>query len=491
MKKFAAGLVVFAAGLCLGAQEASIALPESFWPERRRVTEMRALQDLRGGVYVPYIAEGEFRVLRSGPDKALAPYTPEGFEGASAEARKLKAVEGGPERYVAYIGRGGSGGESIRLFGFGFWDDLSRCPLPATEAAAITDYALVPSGKGGVTVYTLAEGRLRSFSAGLRGGAPALSVEISRPGEHVEAFEVRRERDREISYGWYRLAHKDYWEIILFSLDDAGNLASERTGARACVPRPTYGVSLEGKAAFTILAGSAVSVFHAEGAGFVRDLSFDAPFTAKRYTPALLTGLSAGLLIGETEGGAVFYGVSHERSGAPALRELFARPRMEIVDLFFADPNRVSLIYRSGGTAGAVLIDPSAGVIADSPLPVNAEDALLFRGLLRGNRLYALSRAGSPESCVLSLFEFSGEIWLSAGTLQIPRFAPENIAFLTGVREEDLLLMASTEALMLVDIETATTQTLEGRHDRTEALNGVVYLALHSEGGIELRRIEE
>jgi hypothetical protein len=491
MKKFAAGLVVFAAGLCLGAQEALIALPESFWPEQRLVTEMRALHDLRGGVYIPYIADDAFQILRSGPGEELSPYTPEGFDGDGLGARKLKAVEGGPERYVAFIGRGG-GGESIRLFGFGFWDDLSYCPLPETEAAAITDYALVPSGAGGVAVYTLAEGRLRSFSTGIRGGAPARSVEISRPGEKVEAFEVRRERDREISYGWYRLAHKDYWEITLFSLDDAGNLVTERTGPRACVPRLVYGVSAEGKAVFAITAGSAVSVCHAEGPGFARDLNFDAPFKTKTYSPALLTGLPVGLLIGETEGGEVFYGVSHERSGAPALRELFAGPGMEISGLFFADRNRISLVYRSNEMARAALINPAGGVIDDRPLPVSAEGALLFRSPLEENRLYALSESGSKKLSLLSVFEFEDEAWRPTGAIQIPRFVPEKIDFLTGVRNDALLLMASPEALALLDIGASGAQTLEAQnHGRTGALNGVVYLAADSKDGIALYRIEE
>jgi hypothetical protein len=491
MKKFTAGLIVFAAGLCLGAQEAPITLPESSWPEQRLVTEMRALQDLRGGVYIPYIAENSFRILRSGPGEKLSSYVTEGFDGDFPSARKLKAVDNGPERYVAFIG-GSSAGESIRLFGFGFWDDLSYCPLPETEAAAITDYALVPFGKGGLAVYTLAEGRLRSFSTGIRGGAQMRSVEISRPGEKVEAFEVRRERDREISYGWYRVAHKDYWEIILFSLDDAGNLAAERTGYRTHVPRLAYGVSSEGKAVFTITVGSAVSVFHAEGSGFVRDLNFNAPFKTKRYNPALLTGFSAGLLIGEAEGGEILYGVSHEQSGAPALRELFSRPQAEILDLFLADNDRISLIYRSNETAGAALINHAGGVIADRPLPVPAEGALLFQNPLEGRRLYALSEADPQESCVLSTLEFEDETWRPAGTARIPRFIPEKIDFLTGLRDKGLILMASPEALMLLDLESSGTQTMEAQnHDRTGAHNGVVYLAVSSAGGIDLCRIEE
>jgi hypothetical protein len=317
-------------------------------------------------------------------------------------------------------------------------------------------------------------------------------VEISRPGEKVEAFEVRRERDQEISYGWYRLAQKDYWEAVLFSLDDAGNLVVERTGPQTHIPRLMYGVSAEGKAVFVITAGSAVSVCHAEGSRFVRDLAFDAPVTAKRHSPALLTGFPVGLLVGEAEGGEILYGASHERSGAPALRELFAGPRMEILDLFFVDRDRISLIYRSGETLGAALIDSAGSVIADGPLPASAEGALLFRSPLEGRRLYALSEAGSKESSLLSVFEFGDEAWRPGETARIPRIIPEKIEFLTGVRDDRLLLMASSEGLVLLDLATFGAQILEAQsHDRTGALNGVVCLAVSSEDGIALYRIEE
>ncbi|MDR3124258.1 MAG: hypothetical protein LBU16_10850 [Treponema sp.] len=495
MKRFVAGLVVLIACMGLsaywaGAQESPIALRESSWPEQGRVTEMRALHDLRGGVYIPYIAEGAFRVLRAGAGGKLDVYAPKGFDRGPLGARSLKAISDGPERYVAFIGQ--SGGESIHLFGFGFWDDLSYCPLAETKAAVITDYSLAASKNGGVMVYALAGGLLRSFFTGIRGGAPRQSREISRADETVEAFEVRRERSQEITYGWYRVARKDYWEITLFSLNDAGNLVVERTGFRAAMPRLEYGVSPEGKAVFTIIAGSAVSVYHAEGLRFVRDAAFDAPLTVKRYSPALLTGGSVGLLIGETEDAEVLYGVSYERSGAPALQELFAAPSAEILELFSGGNNRISLVYRSKQTLGAALLRVDGGIIDDRLLPVSAGEAVLFRQSPWSNRLYAVSRAGSKELCVLSVLGFDGEAWRLTGEAQIPLFIPEELQTPVGSRDNDLLLMISPEALMLYEIESSRQQTLEmENYDRSAALNGVVYLAVSSKEGIDLYRIEE
>ncbi|MDR0597521.1 MAG: hypothetical protein LBG14_03330 [Treponema sp.] len=491
MKNCIAGLVIFIAGMGLGAQETPIALLEDSWMEPGRVTEMLALHDLQGGVYIPSIAGNAFRVLRAGAGERLGPYAPEGFDGVSPAARNLKAISDGSERYLAFIGRR-DGVESVCLFGFGFWDALSYYPLAETEAEAIRDYDLVPTKGGGLTVYTLAGGRLRSFSTIKRGDTLWQEREISRPGEQAEAFGVLRERNQEISYGWYRIARKDYWEINLFSVNGAGNLVVEQTGSWSHAPRLEYGVSPEGKAVFTITAGSAVSVFHAEGPRFVRDLIFNAPFAAKRYSPALLRGGSPGLLIGEAEGTDVLYGVSHERSGAPALRELFARPSAEILELFLTGNNRISLIYRVDQILGAALLHTDGGIIADRPLPVSSGGAALFRQPPEENRVYALSRASPAESFLLSMFEFEGETWRPAGETRVSRFFPEKAHSPLGIRDEELLLMSSPEALMLYETETSKSQILEmENYALSNALNGVVYLAVSSEKGISLYRIGE
>jgi hypothetical protein len=489
MKNFIAGLVVLIAAMGLGAQEAPIALWDGSWPEPGRVTEMRVIHDLQGGVYIPYIVEGAFRVLRAEGGGMLFPWPAEGFDGAFPAARDIKTISDGPERYLAFIGQ--SGGESIQLFGFGFRDPLSYLPLAETKAAAIRDYSLVPSPKGGVTVYTLAEGRLRSFSTGIR-AAPGQSREISRPDEIVEAFEVRRERSQEESYGWYRVARKDYWEINLFSLNDGASLVVERTGSRSGIPRIEWGVSPEGKAVFTITAGGSVSVFHAEGLRFVRDLNFEAPFATKRYIPALLTEGPLGLLIGETEGAEILYGVSYERSGAPALRELFAAPEAEFLSLFFAGDDMISLLYRSGGALGAALLRSRGGIIADRPLPAPPGGAALFRYPPGESPVLVLPGAGPQETRSLFLFEFEGETWRPAGEMRIPRFFPEELHAPLGLSAKDLLLLVSPKALMLYETESSAWQTLEMEsYARSYAHNGVVYLAVSSENEIVLCRIEE
>jgi hypothetical protein len=138
------------------------------------------------------------------------------------------------------------------------------------------------------------------------------------------------------------------------------------------------------------------------------------------------------------------------------------------------------------------LLRIGGGIIDEETLPVPAADVALFRHPLGENRLYAVSRAGSEELCVLSTLELDGEAWRLVGEAQLPRFFPEELHFLPGIRDNDLLLMASPEALMLYETGTSRGQILEMKnHAWSNALNGVVYLAVSSEEGIALRRIGE
>jgi hypothetical protein len=488
MKSFAAGLVVLLVGMGLGAQDAPIALREGSWPERGLITEIRAIHDLRGGIYIPYIAEGSFRILRADAGGKLIPHAARDFDGDSLEARTLKTISDGSERYIAFIGR--DKGETIHLFGFGFWDELSYLPLEESGSAAIADFSLVPSINGGVTVYTLAGNKLRIFSTGIRDAAPVFSRDISWPGEKTEAFEVFRNRAQEISYGWYRVERQDHWEINLFSLDAAGNLTVERTGPHFKMPQVEYGSSPEGKAVFTIVSGNSVLVCHAEGPRFLRDLQFEAPFAVKQYSPALLTGGPVGLLFVEGDDTEFLYGVSHEQSGAPALQKIFTRPSAEFLSLFFLEHDRISLIYRSGLAMGAALLRSGGGVITDDPLLLPSGGAVLLKHPLGGEPAYVVS--GSGESPSLTSFDFNGETWRPSGETRFPGFFPQELYPSLGFRNRELLLMTTPETLMLYEPESGARQTLEMKgYARSNAHNGVVCLAISSEDGIVLYRIEE
>ncbi|GHU63172.1 hypothetical protein FACS189445_6400 [Spirochaetia bacterium] len=494
MKRFIAGFVFLITGLVLGAEErALIALPLGSWPETGRVMEMELLQDLRGGAYVPYIAGEEFRLLRKTEDGGLAPHMPEGFEGTQISARRLSVSTGGLEQYTAFIGRKG-GSEAVYLFGLNSRDDLRYYPLEETRAAAIADYSLVPSFHGGIQVYTLAGGRLQCLSAGI--GRERIRREISPGGEAVESFALFQERTQTTRYGWYRSRQDGFWEISLFALDEAGQLVREKTGASLDFPRLDYRLSPGGTPVFTIRKGNKVSVYHAAGGGFVRDLSFDAPVSVMGYRTALHTEDAAGLLFSETETEEHIYGVSHELSGAPVLQLLFSLPKGGLLDMFFTGNNRISLIYRQDQTLHTVLADMNGRIITEGRL---SEDGavLFYPDILGRNRFYSLSGStaggGEEETGRLRLFELEQERWNLVRELRLPWTAPKELHSLSPFNKDtELLSLVSEDSLMLCETGSPLVQTMEmQKYARSIRLNGVVFLAVSSGNGIGLYRVEE
>jgi hypothetical protein len=510
MKKFIVPLMFFAVGLIAGAQEgaeaagaeaagaALIAVPVGSWPEYGAVTELRVVHDLQGGAYVPYIAGGRFRIIRTGVGGGqLGRYLPEGFDDRRLSARKLGVSKGGPEQYAAFIGRQGNS-EAVYLFGLSFWDELRYYPLEETRAAAIADYAMVPGADGGVMIYTLAEGRLQCLSMGMRGDMPRILREISPRDETVEAFEIRREHWAQgLSYGWYRAARKEGWEISLFSIDEWGNLRAEKNGPYSELPRIEDRVSLAGTPVFTITAGRSVSVYHVDGGGFFRDLHFEAPHGVGLYVTALQSEESSGLLAGEADGLEIVYGVSHEKSGAPALKALFSRPSGDIRGTFFTGGNGLSLVYRDGQALRAALIRMDGGVAADAPLPMPPNAALtsssarFLRDNLDASRFYLAS--GGKDTARLFHFGLAGERWELLREMPIPGTVPTEIHSLGSLgKGRETLLLVFPGAIVLCQTGSPGYQSIEAQtYARSIRLNGVVYLAAGSENGICLYRIEE
>jgi hypothetical protein len=451
---------------------------------------MEVIHDLRGGAYVPYIAEETFRILRTGGGQ-LRPYTPEGFDHTLLGARALSVSSGGLEQYTAFIGRKG-GRDAVYLFGLNYQNDLTYYPLDETSAPAISDYALVPSPGGSLQVYTLAGGRLHCLSAG-RDGSRVLR-EISPGDEPVEAFAVHRKRNQKTAYGWYRVYRDDQWELTFFSLDEAGYLVRGKTGKLSGLPRLECRVSPQGDSVFTIISGSNVSVYHFAGSSLVRDLNFEAPLKVQRYGTSLQTEGSAGLLTGRTETEELFYAVTQERSGAPALNPLFSLRPGELVDVYLTGTNRISLVYRRDQTVRTALIGMDGRIITEGRLPLAEEtDGLFYPDMPGEKRLYAFTRGREGELGRLSLFSFEKERWNLLREIPVPRAPGGELHSLSPFnKDNELLLLVSPDSLALCETGSLAYQSVEiENHAGSIRLNGVLYLAVSSGNGIGLYRLEE
>ncbi|AEF85239.1 hypothetical protein TREPR_1399 [Treponema primitia ZAS-2] len=513
MKGFITGILVFLAGLTLYGQENGFtaalpaALPVGFWPEERRVTEMQVVHDLDGGVYIPYIADREFRVLKMGRDEEPRLYDPEGFESPGISVRNLKLMTGEPEQYTAFIGKK-DGNDGLYIFGVTHRGEYS-CYFAEERfgAASIFDYSLGCSPEGEVLVSILAGGRLYLLTGPGREDRPWTREEISSPSEQVDAFDFFYGMGG-INYGWYRNFYDDQWEITLFSVGTQGRLIREKTGGSSATSRLDCRIFPTGISVFTLCRDRDIVLYQGKDGAFTKYLHFTAPVKVLQYRSVFGTGASMGLLIGQANGEELLYAVTRESSGVPVLKLLYSLPPGELLDIFITDDNRISLLYCREEAWRNALISSDGVLIKDNRLQIPGKPVrILYTGGNESPELYVLSvisgSAGQKNSVSAILvhcrFESAAGAWI---VLQEPAISaalpgsdwhPTEIPALNPFYTEAKVIAAvSPEALAFFQTESGENQFLEKQsHAWSIRLNGVIYLATWAKNRVRLYRMEE
>jgi hypothetical protein len=499
MKWFIAGFIFLITGLAAGGQESTVILSTvGSWPETGNVTALELIQDLYGGMYILYIDDGEFRVLKTGEDGEFKSYVPRGFEGNWLSARKLSMISDGPEQYSAFIGTR-EGIEGIYLFGLNYQGDLVYYPLGETESSVpISAYSLISSHDGELLVFILTDGGLSYISSGGRDDKITTIREISIQSERVEDFWVFHNREQEINYGWYRVFREDHWELTFFLIGDKGLTIREKIETYQGMPCIDHWMSLDGTPFFTVLDDRNVSVYQICGGGFVRDFDFDAPMKVRRYIPGVLKKDAAGLLIGDTGTNEIIYGVSFERSGVPVLKQLFSLDISSIIDIFFISDNTISLIYSNDQAWHSALINLQNGLEREGPIQTLYESPrmLYTEGLLQPQFCVL---HGNEEYGKIAVFQFKNGNWELLRENPVPTAVP--ISVYQGEKNEilnplymenEIITMVSPEGLTIIDNENGGDQLVESdTHAWSRRINGVIFLAAYSENGITLYRMEE
>ncbi|MFP3042366.1 hypothetical protein LQZ19_11175 [Treponema primitia] len=488
MKGFIAGFVFLITGLIVGGQEnALIALPVGSRPESGDVSALELIQDFRGGMYILYIADGEFRALKSGEGGELKPYIIDGFDGNLLKARDLTMVSGGPEQYSAFIGTR-EGVEGIYLFGLSYMGDLVYYPLGETESpAAITAYSLISSNDDGLLIFTHTDGRLNYISGGGANDRITTSREISLRSEKVEDFEIFHDWERKTNYGWYRVFREDHWELSFFLIREQGLLIREKTGPYQTMPRIDRLESPNGNPAFTVLDNKNVSVYQISGGGFVRNLHFDAPLKVQRYIP--------GLLIGDTDTEEIIYRVSFEQSGIPVLTQLFALPGASLIDIFFTGDNQISLLYYYDRTWRFALVDLEGRLKKEGPIQTLNEPARMFYTAGFLSPRFCVLR-GNGGNSALAFFRFENEDWKLLREIPAPPGSffqgEKNILLNPFYMENEIITMVSPDMLVIIDDKNGREQSLEiSTYTWSRRINGSICLAVYAGNEIALYRMEE
>jgi hypothetical protein len=411
-------LVSLAASPLFGAETNSLLLPLGTIPVQGPVEELEVIHDLHGGMYVLYIAGGEFRVIRGTRDGNFAAYTPEGFDasvGKISRARNLILSDTGPIQFAAYTGSTG-GTEQVFLLALDFEGVLKYIPLwDGNSFQSITGYVLTGSQNGGAALFILSGGRLNAITGlGLQDRL-VLNQSISLFNEGPDAFEVFYDVWSRQFFGWYGLNRGEEREIILFSLTEGGSPVRQSAGSFSGDVRLNYGRDLDGSISYTLLNGREIIQYRGHAGGFNRVGSFTAPVTVQLYYPPI-TEDGWGLLTGGTGSEQQVFGVLHTKSAVPIFREWLTIENGSLINMLYTPNGDIFLFYQHEGKLCSLFINGETK--REIPIAAAGKDpAVVFITYEETPQIYILNE---PRGNRLGIYRFNGESWQVLEQLDLP-----------------------------------------------------------------------
>jgi hypothetical protein len=465
-------------------------------PAAEPVTELRVIHDLKGGAYVLSIAGSAFRVTRGKPEGGFEPYEVRDFPGGAVKARNLQISAAGPGQYAAFIGGEGPW-ESVYVFGLDPQGELVYYPVPETKTAdPIAEFILTNPYDGSADLYLLEEGFLSCVTGIGKRNKLKVYQRLSLNGETVDAFGLIRDIRQQSRYGWYQVLSGQHREIILFSLSENGVLKRERLGIYQGDIRVSYGMAFDRTIVLTLINENHVEVFRETGAGFLRDLFFNAPAPVKKYYPSDQIGGNIGLLTAGSGGEERLYGVFYENTGAPVLKEWLTIRDGSVMDMIYVGNKQAAVLYEDSGGWYSALIDLSGGFLGEKPIRGLASGAkLLYSG---GIEEVSLCMADTQDGGRLMFYGLAGGDWEFLRQIPFP-----GKLWGEGIKGEDVFALnpfystqavaplASPTVLALCETETETWQSITGiKRSWSRMINSRILLAVYTGQELALYRME-
>ncbi|MDR2482644.1 MAG: hypothetical protein LBD08_03330, partial [Treponema sp.] len=431
--------VLLFAGMGLWAGEPPFSLSAmGGFPLEGTVSELKALHDIHGGVFVIFIADGRLGIYHGDKQGNFEPYQAEGLEEEElGEVRLLRLLDRGPRHFAAFISRTG-GAETVYLLSLDHQGGLRAYPARETRSAErIADYALA-YGAEGAALYLLSGGVLSGIT-GINGPWELpVKRRVSGEGERVAAFGFSENLSGKFGCGWYRAAGREGPEWSLFSSANHALFYRKKLGIYG--PDARIGITAAAdRIVFTVIDGKKAAVFEGSAEGFTAAAAFEAPVPVSGYYAAENNG-GLGILTGGERGGAV-YGVSGGTSAAPRFQRYFTVPDGLPVELADVSINAVSIntvsrdtdgsggrefaaLYQKEGRWRSVLLDADRGAGEETILPGIAEGAVKLPGRggadRQGRLLYFISVPENAGQAEFIMLNFERDRWGAAQRLTLP-----------------------------------------------------------------------
>jgi hypothetical protein len=464
------------------------------FPAAEDIRELKVLRDLNGGIYILYIAGGEFKVIHGDNTGHFEGYAVPDFDGVFQNPRGLAVSAGGFKEYAAFMADT-QGLVNIYLFAVDSPGELTcRNVFAAGPGDQPVDFHLGESYLDTYSLFVTSGGRLSCISGHNAPNSVFVRQDISAQGETVGGYGVIKKPESADRYGWYAVPRAGLQDICLFLLMDNGLLIRQILTGYSPDAGVTLISDLRGTVRYTITDGRKVEVIQGTRDGFVRGTAVSGPEAAADYFSGSCTGLPCGLLIGGTGETRTLYLVMDEGSDIPDIRRLDETAESGIRDLFILNQNAAALVYERDGILYAGIADPAGGGYTERLLSPGGNRRYLF-ARQEGENLSVFCADDSRNAVIAS--EYDGEDWREfephtlgdevKGSRVTPVYGISDNPFLPYphilfLRAEDGLIVADTAAGGIRKIGAC-------RDSWSRLLNGTIFLTVYENNLLTVYRI--
>ncbi len=451
--------------------------------------ELAVMHDLRGGMYVLYIADGMFHVVHGTAEGEFTPYRIKHLDEDITDARSITLTPSGVTQYAA-IAAGGGGAGRIYVCALDHTGTLVRLALPdIPELSADMDFRLLsfPSGSAALCLFS---GNTLTYITGINGesvqniqGRPSL-CELSLPGEYTDSFGLIEEVFSDTLYGWYMVRHdKGLTDVVVFGIPESGLPVRETFPGYGSGVQVICGTDMEGSPLFTVADTGRTDVIREFSGMFIREISVETDFAVKAYYSGLHLDSSAGLLFGETG----TYRIVYERSGAPVLQKIPELSGCEVTHALYGSEKTVMVLYERDQWWYSCSIDLDDGSVREDRLGARNGGSALFHSESFPDIQVFILEDGTET--LLSRYVFTGSGWEAAGGT--PLAAERGIRF-SPVRIGELLSVFDLgERLLVRGYPNGTEILAYKKQSRSRMINGILLLAVYDENAVTVYRMGE
>jgi hypothetical protein len=464
------------------------------FPVEEDIRELKVLRDMDGGIYILYIAGGEFKVIHGDNTGHFGGYAVPGFDGVFQNPRGLAVSAGGFKEYAAFMADA-QGWVNIYLFAVDSLGELTcRNVFAAGPGDRPVDFRLGESYLDTYSLFVTTGGRLSCISGHNEPNSVFVRQDISAQGETVGGYGVIKKPESAERYGWYAVPRAGLQDICLFLLRDNGLLSRQILTGYSPDAGVTLIPDLQGTVRYTITDDRKVEVIQGTLNGFVKETAVSGPEEAVDYFTGPCTGLPCGLLIGRTGEAGTLYLVLEEGSAIPDIRRLDETAGSGIHGLFVLNQNAAALVYEREGILYAGITDPAGGRYTERGLgPAESR-----RYLFAKNEMDKLSVFCVDDSRnILVTYEYDGDDWRESephtlgdefeGVRVMPAYGISDNPFLSYPH---MLFLRTEKELIYADRAAGGGRKIGSYTDnRSRLLNETMFLTVYENNLLTVYRI--